>query len=216
MQHESVKSLRRTRRTGRLKRGRPSQLPGALAARREDVNHRERAAGASLLAVLRRRNDGARPHFLATGVQRVQEPVYRAQRADVARIDQRNLDAQLARQARAPDRSVASVQFVGHREYDQRRNSHRQHGFGDHQVRLQACRVQHQNDRVGLPAALEFAQKHVARDHLVETARGQTMDAREIDQFHRPGRYTRDAGPAFHGDAGIVRHPLAKTREVVE
>ena len=121
-----------------------------------------------------------------------------------------------ARQARASDRPVASVQFVGHGEYDQRRNPHRQHGLGNHQVRLQACRVQHQNDRIGLPAALEFAQKHVARDHLVKAARGKTVDAREIDQVHRPGRKIGDARPAFHGDAGIVRHPLAKTREMVE
>ena len=160
--------------------------------------------------MLRRRNDGARPHLLATGVQRVQKRVDRVQRADVARIDQRNLDAQFIRQARALDRPLASVQFVGHGQYDQRRNPHRQHGLGDHQVRLQACRVQHENDRIGLPAALDFAQEHVARDHLVETARGKAVYAREIDQFHRPGRQIGDTGPAFHGDAGIGSPPAGE------
>jgi len=161
-------------------------------------------------------HDRTGTHLVAPGVKRGEEASYRLQRRPVARIDQRHLHTQLTGQTPAPERTVAPVQFIRHCEHDQRGEPQAQHRLGDHQVGVKARDVENHHHRVRPPVTLQLTQEGVSRDDLIQAARRQPVDSRQVHNIHRSRGRLDDAGPPLDGDPRVVRHALAEPGEVVE
>ena len=113
--------------------------------------------------------------------------------------------------------AVATAQIVGHVQDDQRGQTQRQNGRGQHEVAPQVGGIQHQQHGFRFGRAGARAVQNVVGDLLVFGARGETVDAGEIDDADGAaiGQF-RDSGVLLHGDAGEVGHLLAQAGEAIE
>ena len=208
MEYEGIEPLGGPREPGGLKPCRAAEGAGSLPARREEVDHGKGAACTVAFNVVGRNDDRTRAHLFPPRVEGLEEAAHRFQRRAVPRVDQRHLDAKLAGQTGHAQRSVTSVQLVGHREHDQGRQAEPEYGLGDHQMGLELRGVQNEHHRVGLSRAILLTQKHVPGHHLVQAARRKTVHPRKVDHLHRAGRQRDQSGPPLDGHAGVVRNAL--------
>ena len=195
---------------------RPSVL-SALPPLGEEVDHGERASvdvfGGGCV---RRGDDRTGADFLTAGVECAQETAHGLQAGPVSRVDERDLYSQFRGEQSYIHAASAPLEFVGHRQDHQGRQSQAQHRIGQHQVRLETGPVQNKDHGLRLPVALQPARQEIAGDLLVQAARRQTVDAGKVNDLHRTDSFDNDSRPALYGHARVVGHLLTQSGETVE
>ena len=128
-----------------------------------------------------------------------------------------DVDPKSLRQSFVIDRTATSIQLISHVQNEKRRQSHLEDRLDQHQLVLESCHINDENERVRRADALDLALEDVTSHPLVECPRREAVHTGEVNEGHlTPVTQIDLTDVLLDGDTRVVRDLLSQPGKLIE